>query len=144
MHENPSNSALKVILSEAKNIALVGASSNRNRPSHAIMQRLQSVGYRVIPVNPNELNILGEKVYASLLDIPKDIPIDIVNVFRRSEYTLPIAQEAASIKAKTLWLQSGVYNEETALYAQHQGLNVIMDLCIAVEYSLLIKRPLPA
>ena len=142
MHENPPNSVLKKILFEAKNIALVGASSDSNRPSYAIMHRLQSVGYRVIPVNPNEVNILGEKVYSSLLDIPKTIPIDIVNVFRRSEYTLSIAHDTASIKAKTLWLQSGVYNEDTAFYAQSQGLIVIMDLCIAVEYSLLIKSPL--
>ncbi len=140
MHENPFSSILKKILSEAKTIALVGASSNPNRPSHAIMERLQRVGYRVIPVNPNEVNILGETVYASLLDIPKNISVDIVNVFRRPEYTLPIAQEAASIKAKTLWLQSGVYNEEAAHYAHTHGLTVVMDLCIAVEYSLLVKR----
>src|SRR5689334_18208721 len=105
MHKNPSDDELKKILTHAHTIAMVGASSNPDRASHGIMQQLQSVGYRVIPVNPRETEVLGEKAYASLADIP--VPVDIVDVFRRPEDTPAIADEAVQIGAKTLWLQQG-------------------------------------
>lgn len=92
-------------------------------------------GYRIIPVNPKGEAVLGQQGYASLSDIPE--PVDIVNVFRRAEHTPEIAKEAVAIGAKTIWLQLGIYNEETAEIAAKGGLNVIMDRCIKVEDSLL-------
>ena len=99
------------------------------------MRRLQQLGYRVIPVNPNETQVLGERAYASLADVP--IAIDIVDVFRRAEYTPAVADDAVTVHAKTLWLQQGVWNEEAAARAKAGGLTVIMDACIAVEVAVL-------
>lgn len=134
-HINPGNKELYELLANAKTIAMIGASSNPEKTSHGIMKKLQSVGYLVIPVNPNETEILGEKCYASLLDIP--IQVDIVDVFRKAETTVPIAEEAVKIKAKALWLQSGIINEETAAIAKKGGLVVVMDECIAVMHAIL-------
>jgi predicted CoA-binding protein len=134
-HPNPSDETLRELLSSVKTIAMVGASSDPARPSHGIFQKLVRVGYRVIPVNPNEQEVLGEKAYASLADVPE--PVDLVNVFRRPEYTPPLADEAAAIGAKALWLQSGISNEETATRAEAKGLTVVMDACIGVMHSLL-------
>ncbi|MNE95256.1 hypothetical protein D3C80_1933170 [compost metagenome] len=100
-----------------------------------IAQALQMRGYRIIPVNPLVTDdILGEKTYASLKDIPE--PVDIVNVFRRSEFTPEVAQEAVEIGAKVLWLQLGVYSEEANRIASENGLKVIMDRCIKVEDAI--------
>ena len=99
------------------------------------MKKLQSVGYKVIPVNPNETEILGEKCYATLSDIP--VKVDMVNVFRRAETTAPIAHEAVKIGAKSLWLQLGIVNEETAVIAKQGGLIMVMDACIAVMHAIL-------
>jgi predicted CoA-binding protein len=134
-HQNPSDEDLKRLLSDASTIAVVGASSNPGRPSNGIMGRLQQAGYRVIPVNPNETQVLGERAYPSLLDVPE--PIDIVDVFRRSEYTPAIADEAVKVGAKALWLQSGVTNEEAAARARAGGLMVVMDSCISVMHAVL-------
>jgi predicted CoA-binding protein len=134
-HTNPSDKEIYELLVSTKTIAMVGASSNPERTSHGIMKKLQSVGYRVIPVNPNETEILGEKCYATLQDIP--VKIDLVNVFRKAETTVPIASEAVNIKAKALWLQLGIINEETAVIAKQGGLTVVMDLCIAVMHAIL-------
>jgi predicted CoA-binding protein len=132
---NPSNEELSAILRQARTIAMVGASSNPDRPSHGVMKMLQGAGYRVIPVNPNESSILGEKAYASLSDIPEKI--DIVDVFRRAESTPPVADEAVKIGAKVLWLQLGIVNEEAAAKARAGGLAVVMDACIAVVHRQL-------
>jgi predicted CoA-binding protein len=134
-HINPTDKELYELLANTNTIAMVGASSNPERTSHGIMKKLQSVGYRVIPVNPNETEILGEKAYASLLDIP--VEIDLVNVFRRAETTVPVAHDAVKIKAKALWLQLGIINEETATIAKQGGLVVVMDACIAVMHAIL-------
>ena len=134
-HINPSDKVVFNLLVNTKTIAMVGASSNPEKTSHGIMKKLQSVGYRVIPVNPNEKEILGEACYASLLDIPEQI--DIVDVFRKAETTVSIAEEAVKIKAKALWLQSGIINEETAAIAKQGGLLMIMDECIAVMHAVL-------
>src|SRR4051812_15281653 len=112
MHQNPSDDRLKQILTHARTIAMVGASSNPERAAYGIMQRLQNVGYRVIPVNPRETEVLGEKAYASLAEVP--VPIDIVDVFRRAEDTPAVADEAVQAGAKTLWLQQGIASEEAA------------------------------
>jgi len=134
-HINPSDKEIYELLVNTKTIAMIGASSNPERTSHGIMKKLQSVGYRVIPVNPSETEILGEKCYASLKDIP--VKIDLVNVFRKAETTVPIASEAINIHAKALWLQLGIINEETAAIAKQGGLTVVMDSCIAVMHAIL-------
>src|SRR5476649_1859048 len=134
-HANPSDAELKQILTAAKTIAIVGASSNPDKTSYGIMQKLQSVGYRVIPVNPRETEILGERSYPSLADLPERI--DIVDVFRRAEDTPAIADEAVAIGAKALWLQAGIVNEDAAARAKAGGLMVVMDVCIGATHSLL-------
>jgi predicted CoA-binding protein len=134
-HQNPSDEQLKKILTDATTIAIVGASSNPDKASHGIMQKLQKAGYRVIPVNPSESEILGERSYPSLVDVPE--PIDIVDVFRRAEDTPGIADEAATIGAKVLWLQSGISSEEAADRAARGGLVTVMDTCIGATHSLL-------
>jgi len=134
-HTNPGNDELRQLLTSATTIAMVGASGNPDKASHGIMQKLQQVGYRVIPVNPREPEILGERSYASLLDIPE--PIDIVDVFRRAEDTPSIADDAVKIGAKALWLQSGISNDETARRAEAGGLRVVMDACIGATHSML-------
>lgn len=135
MHTNPSDDDLKELLTHARTIAVVGASGNPEKASYGIMRKLQSVGYHVIPVNPREAEILGEKSYASLADIPE--PVDVVDVFRRSEDTPPIADEAVRIGVKALWLQSGISNDDAAARAKAGGLIVVMNACIGTEHSLL-------
>ncbi|WP_274361587.1 CoA-binding protein [Paenibacillus thermotolerans] len=134
-YRHPSNEQIKEILENAGNIAVVGLSENPEKTSHMVAKAMQAKGYRIIPVNPTGDVILGEKCYPKLSDIPE--PVDIVNVFRRPEHTPEIAKEAVSIGAKTLWLQQGIYNEETADIAASGGLNVIMDRCIKVDDALL-------
>ncbi|GAB7057581.1 CoA-binding protein [Paenibacillus naphthalenovorans] len=135
--QNPSREAIKEILVNAKNIAVVGLSDKPDRESYMVSEAMQKKGYRIIPVNPMVSGtILGEACYKSLADIPE--PVDIVNVFRRSEQTVPVAEEAVRIGAKVLWLQLGIYNEEAADIAKAGGLEVIMDRCIKVEDSILL------
>ena len=138
-HRNPSDSELTQLLSSASTIAVVGASSNPERSSNGVMGRLLQLGYHVIPVNPHETEVLGQKAYASLSEIGD--PIDIVNVFRRPEYTPAIADEAVKVHAKTLWLQQGVWNEEAAARASAGGLTVIMDACIGTVHAMLQVPP---
>jgi predicted CoA-binding protein len=123
------------ILDEAKTVAIVGASGRPERASNQIMRQLMRRGYDVIPVNPNEREVLGRKSVASLAAIP--VAVDIVDVFRRSDQTPEIAAQAVAIGANTLWLQQGVINQEAALRARQGGLLVVMDLCIAVIHSVL-------
>src|SRR5712691_5685395 len=106
---------------------MVGASSNPDRASYGIMQKLQQVGYRVIPINPRETEILGERAYSALADVPERI--DIVDVFRKAEDTPAIADEAVKVGAKALWVQTGIANEEAAARAETSGLAVVMDAC---------------
>jgi uncharacterized protein len=134
-HSNPTDRNLKQLLADATTIAVVGASSNPEKSSYGIMRKLQSVGYRVIPVNPRETEVLGERAYASLREIPERV--DIVDVFRRAEDTPSIADEAVAIGAKALWLQSGISNEDAAARAERGGLTVVMDACIGTLHSLL-------
>ena len=141
-HTNPSDDSLRSLLANARTIAVVGASSNPEKASYGIMRRLQQAGYHVVPVNPRETEVLGERAYASLADIPE--PVDIVNVFRRSEDTPPIADEAAAIGAKAIWLQSGIENEDTAARAKAAGMVTVMDACIATMHSILRVPSIPA
>jgi predicted CoA-binding protein len=138
-HANPSDAELKQLLTQATTIAVVGASSNPDKASHGIMQKLQHAGYRVIPVNPRETEILGERSYPSLVDVPERI--DIVDVFRRAEDTPGIADEAVTVGAKALWLQTGIVSEDAAARATAGGLTVVMDACIGATHSLLRVAP---
>ena len=141
-HTNPSDQELTQLLTDATTIAVVGASSNTDKASYGIMQKLQKAGYRVIPVNPRETEILGERSYPSLIDVPERI--DIVDVFRRPEDAPSIADEAVTIGARALWLQTGIVSEDAAARAQAGGLIVVMDKCIGATHSLLhipSKRP---
>src|SRR6476646_813414 len=132
-HANPSAQELKQLLTDATVIAMVGASSNPDKASYGIMQKLQHAGYRVIPVNPRETEILGERSYPSLVDVPERI--NIVDVFRRAEDTPGIADEAVTIGARALWLQSGIVSEDAAARASAGGLTVVMDACIGATHS---------
>jgi len=135
VHQNPSDDELRQLLTRARTIALVGASSDQAKASHAIMRKLQQAGYRVIPVNPNETEVLGERAYPSLQDVP--VPIDIVDVFRRSEDTPAVADDAVEVGAKALWLMSGITSDDAARRASDGGLVVVMDACIAASHTLL-------
>lgn len=126
---------IEAILRDSKTIAVVGLSGDPEKPSYGIAQALQHYGYRVIPVNPREVEVLGEKSYATLGEIP--VPVDIVNVFRRADQTPPIAAEAVAMGAKCLWLQSGIVSEEAAAIGREGGLVVVMDHCIMVEHRKL-------
>jgi predicted CoA-binding protein len=134
-HVNPSNEQLRRLLTDARTIAVVGASSNPDKTSNRIMRRLQKAGYKVIPVNPRETEVLGEHSYPSIVDVPERI--DIVDVFRRAEDTPSIAAEAVTIGAKALWLQTGIVSEEAARMAAEGGVTTVMDACIATMHTLL-------
>ncbi len=129
---------LRKILIQTKVIAVVGLSANWWRPSFFAAKYMQDHGYRIIPVNPNYEEILGERCYPSLEDIPKDIEVDMVDLFQRSEMTPPLARSAVSIGAKVLWLQLGVRNDEAAGLAVAGGLDVVMDRCVKIEHGRLL------
>src|ERR1700727_1032590 len=124
------------LLKSAKTIAVVGLSSHRWRPSYGVSEYMQSAGYRIIPVNPTEAEVLGEKAYASLDEIPE--PIDIVDVFRRPEFVPEIVDAAIRIHAKCVWMQEGVVHEEAAAKARAAGLEVVMDRCILKEHRKML------
>ncbi|ADM70788.1 CoA-binding protein [Paenibacillus sp. SEL3] len=134
--ENPSREEIKTILEQVGNIAVVGLSDKSDRTSYMVSYAMQKRGYRIIPVNPAAAGqtILGETCYASLAEVPE--PVELVNVFRRSEYCAEVAREAAAIGAKILWLQQGIISQEAADIAQEHGMTVIMDRCIKVEDSV--------
>ncbi len=133
--KNPTNETIGNILKEAKTIAVVGLSDNPERTSYQVTKAMQDNGYRIIPVNPKVDEVLGEKAYASLLDI--DEKIDIINVFRRSEFLPEIAKEAIQTDCKVFWAQQGVMNEEAYEILKENGFTVIMDVCIKVAHALL-------
>lgn len=127
------------ILKSSRTIAVVGLSSRKFRPSHGVAEYLQSVGYRIIPVNPHEREVLGEKSYARLEDIPEKI--DIVDIFRRSEYVPEIVESALRIKASAIWMQEGVIHHQAAEQARRAGIPVVMDLCILKEHIKRFRLP---
>lgn len=124
----PSDQELRSILGSARTIAVVGLSSKPSRPSHEVAAYLQGKGYRIVPVNPNETEVLGERAFASLLDV--DVPVDAVDVFRRAEHTPEIARQAVQVGAKVLWLQEGIVNEEAYRIATEGGIEVVMGACM--------------
>ena len=136
----PEERHLRSLLGEAEVIAVVGISSKPWRPSHEVASYLQQHGYRIVPVNPNEDEVLGERVYRSLFDIPKDLHVDVVDVFRRAEHTPEVARDAVAIGARMLWLQEGIVSEEAARIAADGGLEVVMGVCIMKVRERLMAR----
>jgi predicted CoA-binding protein len=132
-HDNYPDAYLREILTSVRTIAVVGASPRRERPSHGVMAYLQRRGYRTIPVNPNSAGatINGETVYARLADVPE--PIDMVDVFRRTEMAGSVVDEAIALGAKVVWMQLGVRDDEAAAHAEAHGLKVVMNRCPAIE-----------
>ncbi|PYU30106.1 MAG: CoA-binding protein [Acidobacteria bacterium] len=133
----PSDQQIKDLLRGAHTIAVVGLSSSRLRASYGVAQYMQSAGYRIIPVNPNEQQVLGEKAYARLEDVPEKI--DVVDVFRRSEFVPAVVDSAISIGARAIWMQEGVADEAAAQRARAAGLFVVMDTCILKEHRRLLR-----
>lgn len=127
-----SQETINRILDECRIIAVVGLSSDSSRASHGVSKYMQSRGYRIIPVNPNEAEVLGEKAYATLADIPEKV--DLVDIFRRSEEAGHHVDEAIRISARAVWLQEGVIDQEAATRAADAGLDVVMDRCILREH----------
>jgi uncharacterized protein len=125
--------AITQILKSGKTIAVVGLSSQRMRPSYGVAQYLQSAGYRLIPVNPNESEVLGEKSYARLQDVP--VPVDIVDIFRRSLFVPEVVDAAIQIGARCVWMQEGVVHVEAAERAKRAGIFVVMDKCTLKEHA---------
>ena len=133
----PSDQQIKELLQKARTIAVVGLSSSRLRASYGVAQYMQSAGYRIIPVNPNEQQVLGEKAYPRLEDVPEKI--DLVDVFRRSEFVPEIVDAAIRIGARAIWMQEGVADEAAAQRARAAGLFVVMDTCILKEHRRLLR-----
>ncbi len=125
------------LLRSSRVIAVVGLSSNPLRPSHGVAEYLQQRGYRILPVNPQETHVLGEKAYPSLDQIPEKV--DIVNIFRRSEFVPPIVEDAMRLGARGVWMQEGVVHEDAAARARAAGLVVVMDRCILKEHLRLVR-----
>ena len=126
---------LRRILTTCRTLAVVGLSADWNRPSYFAAKYMQHHGYRIVPVNPRYEEVLGERCYASLADIPH--PVDMVDVFRRSEDVLPIAEQAIAIGAKCLWQQLGVTNLEADRLARAAGLDSVLDRCVKIEHARL-------
>lgn len=121
-----------------KTIAIVGLSNKIDRPSYEVASYLQSQGYKIIPVNPNITEVLGEKAYPDLLSIPQEIQIDVVDIFRKSEEVLPHVKEAVERgDAKTIWMQEGIINSESEAYAKSRGLDIIMNFCLMKAHKKL-------
>lgn len=120
------------ILNQYRTIAVVGLSDKPDRPSYDVASYLQRMGYRIIPVNPSLKTVLGEKAYPDLTSIPE--PVDVVDIFRRSEDIGPVVDEAIKIGAKAVWIQLGITNDQAALAARDAGLDVVMDRCIKIEH----------
>jgi predicted CoA-binding protein len=121
------------LLRKSRVIAVVGLSSKKFRPSYGVAEYMQKEGYRIIPVNPNETEVLGEKAYERLEDVPEHI--DIVDIFRRSEFVPPLVEDAIRMGASAVWMQEGVVHEQAAEKARSAGLVVVMDRCILKEHS---------
>jgi predicted CoA-binding protein len=129
----PSADPIYDILTKYKRIAVVGLSSNPARPSYEVTQYIQSVGYQIVPVNPNETDVLGEPSYASLEEVPQKI--EIVNIFRRADEVPPVVDAAIRAGAKVIWMQLGIASEAAAEKARAAGIAVVMDACILVEHK---------
>lgn len=132
--------ALRPLLQQARTIAVVGLSPNPARPSHAVARYLQQAGYRIIPVNPNAREVLGERSYPTLTRAAQDHEIDIVDVFRRSAHVGDLVHEALPLAPRLIWLQQGVRDDAAAALARAAGIPFVMDRCLAVEHEHLISH----
>ena len=135
-YEHPTQDELKRILTDSKRIAIVGISDKPDRASYQVAAYLQNAGYEIIPINPRLNEVLGVKAYKSLEEVEGEI--DIVDVFRRSEETPPVAEAAVAAGAKLLWLQLGIANDEAYTIAHEAGVQVIMDRCIKIDHATLL------
>jgi len=129
---------LRDTLSTFKIVAVVGISPKEDRPSYIVASYLKKNGYRIIPVRPDGDHILGENVYPNLTEIPKEIEVDIVDIFRRSEDVPPIVEEAIQRRAKVIWMQEGIIHQEAGTKAEKAGLKVVMDRCMKKEHQRLL------
>ena len=136
MPANPTPDQIRSLLREVKTIAVVGLSPRVERPSYRVSRAMQGFGYRIVPVRPAVTEVLGEKAYAQLSDIP--FPVDLVNVFRNADEVGPIVDECIALGVKRLWLQDGVINEAAAARAQAAGITVVMDRCVWRDYMDLV------
>ena len=136
MFQNPSDDEMRALLERTKTVAVVGLSPDAARPSHRIAKRLQEWGYRVIPVRPAVSEVLGERAYARLSDIPDRV--DLVDVFRATDEIGPIVDECIALGLPAIWIQQGIVNEPTAERARAAGMTVVMDRCIAVDRRRLV------
>lgn len=139
MIQLPPVQEIKHILQKYSTIAVVGLSPKPERPSHWVSQYMIQAGYTIIPVNPGQNEILGQVCYPDLLSVPHDI--DIVNIFRRADQVLPFVKDAITRKAKVIWMQEGIVNEDAALLARKNGITVIMDRCIKVDHQHYVHKP---
>ncbi len=128
---------IREILKNYKTVAVVGLSTDPAKPSHEVAHYLQSVGYRIIPIHPKASEILGEKAYPSLRDLPSDLKVEIVDIFRRPDKVLPHVQEAIDIGAKAVWFQEGIINNEAARLARDAGLKMVQNKCMLKEHRAL-------
>jgi len=124
------------LLTRYQTIAVVGLSAKPDRPSHGVARFLKAVGYKIIPVTPTYEEVLGEKAYPSLLDVPKEMGIEVVDIFRRPHHLPEIVDQAIQIGAKVIWMQLGIVNNEAAAKARAHGLQVVMNKCMKIEYGL--------
>jgi uncharacterized protein len=137
----PSDAELRSVLEAARTIAVVGLSDKPDRDSNEVARYLQSQGYRIVPVNPMVGEVLGERSFPSVSAIPSDVPVDIVDIFRRSDQVAPIVDEAIARRVPTVWMQLGVENPESAARARKAGVTVFENLCIMVQHQRLGLRP---
>jgi len=135
--ENPPGADIKRLLQTAKTIAVVGLSPKTDRPSNGVSRGMQRFGYRIVPVNPGQAELLGEKVYPDLLSVPD--PVDLVDVFRAPEYVDAVVDQCIARRFPALWLQEGVVNEKAAVRARAAGILVVMDRCLFKDYLLYIN-----
>ncbi len=133
--DNSQSQSEKRLLQEANSIAVVGLSPNKARPSYTVGKYLLNQGYQIFPINPKYSNILGIRSYASLKSLPQDIVVDIVNIFRHPTDVYPIVQEAVEIGAKSIWMQEGIFHQDSKELAKHHGLDVISDRCIMKSHK---------
>ena len=134
--QNPGPEAIKALLQRVKTIAVVGLSPKPNRPSYGVSRAMQGFGYRIVPVRPAVSEVLGEKAYARLADIP--FPVDLVNVFRESAAIPGVVEECLAIQAPAIWIQEGIHHDAAAEQARAGGLTVVMDRCIWKDYVALM------
>lgn len=136
---NASDEEIKAILESARTVAVVGLSDNPERESYQVAAYLKAQGYRIIPVNPNVQDVLGERAHPTLADIPREIQVDVVDIFRRPEFIPEIVEQAIARGAKVIWMQKGLAHNAAADKARAAGLAVVMDRCMMVEHRRLLR-----